>query len=325
MIVRLHTGAVVDDVRRSLRSLGLWTTDLRNERGEVEAFQIRSHSADTKPGQIADIPGVLDILGTDSNQPLVRSAAGRLSMLGSPSEDAPILIAGPCSIESEASIRLCAEHVRRIGGTYLRGGAFKPRTSPYEFSGLGRPALNWMRAAADANGLKVVTEVLSEYDVGTVAEVADMVQIGSRNMQNFALLKAVGVMRRPVLLKRGRSATISEWLSAGEHLYHAGCPHVVFCERGIQSFDGHTRNLLDLNAIAVLRHQYNLPVIVDPSHAAGRRDLVIPLARGAMATGAIGVMAEISPHPGDARSDGPQALSLEQASELANALGITHR
>ena len=172
-----------------------------------------------------------------------------------------------------------------------------------------------MRGAADDHGLKVVTEVLSEFDVSAVAEMADVIQIGSRNMQNFALLRAVGQTGRPALLKRGRSATIDEWLSAGEHLYHAGCAHVVFCERGLQGFDPHTRNLLDLNAIAVLRHQYNLPVIVDPSHAAGRRDLVIPLAKGAIAAGAMGAMVEISAHPVMPEATDPKhRVSIRRAS-----------
>ena len=168
------------------------------------------------------------MLGPAPKQPLVDKAAGLLTM-GGPGEHPPFLIAGPCSIESEDTIGEAAAHVGRLGGTYLRGGAFKPRTSPYEFSGLGHEALGWMRAAADAHGLKVVTEVLSEFDVPAVAEMADVIQIGSRNMQNFALLRAVGQTGRPALLKRGRSATIDEWLSAGEHLYYAGCDHVVFC------------------------------------------------------------------------------------------------
>ena len=176
----------------------------------------------------------------------------------------------------------------RAGGRLLRGGAWKPRTSPYAFQGHGGEALAWLRQAANSHGLAVVTEVLGEADVEQVAEAADLVQIGSRNMQNFALLKAVGRTRRPVLLKRGRTATLAEWRAAAEHVLLAGADGVVFCERGIAGVDPETRNTLDLGAVAVLKHAYGLPVVVDPSHAAGRRDLIEPLARAALAAGADG-------------------------------------
>ena len=179
-----------------------------------------------------------------------------------------------------------------------------------------------MSRAANQHGLAMVSEVLSELDVPAVAERVDMIQIGSRNMQNFALLKAVGEAGMPVLLKRGRAATIDEWLMAGEHLYRHGASLVVFCERGVRGFDSHTRNLLDLAAVSVLRYEYGLPVIVDPSHGTGRRDLIVPLAHAAVAAGAHGVMIEVNPAPETARSDGPQALGFAGLHALSERLGL---
>jgi 3-deoxy-7-phosphoheptulonate synthase len=190
----------------------------------------------------------------------------------------------------------------------LRGSAYKPRSSPYAFQGHGAVALGWLRAAADRHRLAVVTEVLAAQDAARVAEVADLIQIGSRNMQNYPLLREVGRQKRPVLLKRGVAATIEEWLLSAEYCLLEGAPGVVFCERGVRAFDPSTRYLLDLGAVALLAHTLRLPVIVDPSHAAGRRDLIAPLARAGVAVGAHGVMVEIHDDPGGARSDGPQAL-----------------
>ena len=184
-------------------------------------------------------------------------------------------------------------------------------------SALPFSSLRWMRDAADAHDLGVVTEVMSELEVAAVAEVADMIQIGSRNMQNFALLKAVGQAKRPVLLKRGMAATLDEWLLAGEHLRAAGAPSVIFCERGIQGFDRSMRNLLDLGIVALMRHVHGQPVVVDPSHAAGRRDLIEPLSRAALAAGAHGLLVEAHPSPEDALSDGPQALDSASLARLS--------
>ncbi|MDH3297655.1 MAG: 3-deoxy-7-phosphoheptulonate synthase, partial [Gemmatimonadota bacterium] len=228
----------------------------------------------------------------------------------------PVLFAGPCSVESEDQIHTVARRLAGLGVRFLRGGAFKPRTSPYDFQGLGREALRWMRNAADESGLLVVTEALSESSLDDVAEVADLVQIGSRNMHNSPLLTAAGRTGRPILVKRGMAATVEEWLSAGEYCLAHGSPSVVFCERGIRSFDDGTRNLLDLAAVALLRHAHGVPVIVDPSHGLGRRDLILPLSRAAIAAGAAGVIVEVHPHPGTALSDGPQAISYEAVSEL---------
>src|SRR6185503_4643949 len=216
---------------------------------------------------------------------------------------------GPCAVESRTQMMESAELVKRHGAAIMRGGAFKPRTSPYAFQGLGFPGLDLLVEAGRAFELPVVTEVLHPEDVARVAGEADMLQVGARNMQNFALLKEVGRARRPVLLKRGLSATIEELLLAAEYVMSGGNNRVVLCERGIRTFETATRNTLDISAIPVLRERTHLPVIVDPSHAAGRRSLVIPLALAAAAAGADGLLIEAHPHPDDARCDKEQALT----------------
>ncbi|HIA01992.1 MAG TPA: 3-deoxy-7-phosphoheptulonate synthase, partial [Myxococcales bacterium] len=232
----------------------------------------------------------------------------------------PVLMAGPCSVESEAGIFEAAAMIQKAHGKLLRGGAFKPRSSPYSFAGHGRRALDWLHAAATAHELGVVTEVMNPHDVDAVCQVADLIQIGSRNMQNYSLLHAVGRAGKVVLLKRGVAATIEEWLMAGEHLLNAGAKSVVFCERGIRSFGTETRNLLDLSAVALLSQVYGLPVIVDPSHAVGRRDLIQPMAAAALAAGAHGLLVESHPAPGKALSDGPQALPENELNQLSTLL-----
>ncbi|MEO6954067.1 MAG: 3-deoxy-7-phosphoheptulonate synthase, partial [Polyangia bacterium] len=203
----------------------------------------------------------------------------------------------------------------------LRGSAYKPRTSPYAFQGHGPPALAWLRAAADHHGLGVVTEVMTAEDAGRVAEVADLVQVGSRNMQNFSLLKAVGRQKRPVLLKRGMAASVEDWMLAAEYCLSEGATGVVFCERGVRGFDPSMRNLLDLGAVALLVHALGQPVIVDPSHAAGRRDLIPALGRAGLAAGAHGLMVETHHDPANALSDGPQALPPEELAALFSTRG----
>ncbi len=230
------------------------------------------------------------------------------------------ICAGPCSVESREQLTATAAAVSRAGATVLRGGAFKPRTSPYAFQGLGEEGLKLLRDAADANGLGVVTEVLDVRDVELVARYADMLQIGARNMQNFPLLRAVGERRIPVLLKRGLSATIEEWLMAAEYIYVAGNTEVVLCERGVRSYDQQTRNLLDLAAVPLLQHLTHLPVIVDPSHGTGVRRLVLPMSLAAIAAGADGLLIEVHPNPAAALSDGPQSLTLERFDELMERL-----
>ena len=229
----------------------------------------------------------------------------------------PVLIAGPCSVESEAMILETAAAVAQAGGDMLRGGAYKPRTSPYDFQGLGVKGLRYLADARDRTGLPVVTEVLSWEEVPVVAHFADMLQIGARNMQNFSLLRAASRSGKPILLKRGAGATIEEWLMAAEYVLAEGNPNVVLCERGIRTFERATRHTLDLNAVALVRERTHLPVIVDPSHAAGLRSLITPLSLGSLAAGACGLIVEVHPDPASAMSDGAQSLDFAMFEELA--------
>jgi 3-deoxy-7-phosphoheptulonate synthase len=231
-----------------------------------------------------------------------------------------VVVAGPCSVESEDQILRTAEAVGRAGAHCLRGGAFKPRTSPYSFRGLGREGLELLVRARAATGLPIVTEVLNAHDVALVAEFADVLQVGARNMQNTGLLEAVGRAQRPVLLKRGPAATVEEWLLSAEWIASQGNDQIVLCERGIRTFETATRYTLDLSSVLVAKRRTRLPVIVDPSHAAGRADLVPPLARAALAAGADGVMVEVHRSPADARSDADQALGIEQFANLMRDL-----
>jgi 3-deoxy-7-phosphoheptulonate synthase len=230
------------------------------------------------------------------------------------------LIAGPCAVETAEQTLAAARMAKGAGATLLRGGAYKPRTSPYAFQGLGEAGLRILAEVRDEVGLPIVTEVTEVSDVSVVAEYADMLQIGTRNMQNFGLLQAVGSTGRPVLLKRGLTATYEEWLMAAEYIAQRGNLDVVLCERGVRSFEPAIRNMLDVSAVPMVQRLSHLPVIVDPSHAAGRRDLVVPLARAAMAAGADGVMVDVHPHPETALCDGAQALFGEALDELARAV-----
>ena len=231
-----------------------------------------------------------------------------------------VVIAGPCSVESREQIFSTARAVKAAGAHLLRGGAYKPRTSPYEFQGLGREALRFLSEARQETGLPVVTEVMSTEDVDEICGHADMLQVGARNMQNFALLRRLARTDKPILLKRGPSASVKEWLLAAEYLLAGGNPKVVLCERGIKTFETGTRNTLDLASIALARELSHLPVIADPSHGTGRPTLISPMSRAAAALGADGVMVEVHPCPERALSDGPQSLDLEGFSHLMRSL-----
>src|SRR6266508_2511314 len=233
-----------------------------------------------------------------------------------------VVMAGPCSVESREQLMETARAVSAAGAQMLRGGAYKPRTSPYDFQGLGVEALEFLKEASIETGLPVVTEVMSENDVDVVAEYADMLQIGARNMQNFSLLRRVANVDRPVLLKRGPSATIKEWLLAAEYLLTGGNPNVVLCERGIKTFETATRNTLDLAAVALAKELSHLPVIADPSHGTGIRSLVPAASRAAVAIGADGLMIEVHPCPERALSDGPQSLDLRGFADLMESLAV---
>jgi len=226
--------------------------------------------------------------------------------------DSFVVMAGPCSVENEKQIIETAEFVARQGAQFLRGGAFKPRTSPYDFQGMEEEGLKLLRKAKRETGLGVITEVMSDRDVDLVAEYADILQIGARNMQNFALLKTLGRVNRPVMLKRGLSSTIKELLMSAEYIVAHGNPNVILCERGIRTFETATRNTCDITAVAVLNELSHLPVVLDPSHATGKRSLVPPLARAGVAIGADGLIVEVHPSPEKAMSDGAQSLTLDQ-------------
>ena len=230
------------------------------------------------------------------------------------------VMAGPCSVESEHQLLTTAHAVKKAGATILRGGAFKPRTSPYEFQGLGARGLKLLAKARRETGLAIITELLSEDHAELVAEYADILQIGARNAQNFQLLIAAAKTGKPVLLKRGMAMKIDEWLLAGEYIMANGNPNLLFCERGIRTFEQVTRYTFDVNAIPVLKQLTHLPVIADPSHGTGRRDLVAPISRAAVAAGADGVLVEVHPHPEDALSDGPQSLRPGETAELIHSL-----
>ncbi len=325
MIVSVCPGADPEAVRRELVARGLWVTRFEpgaDAPGSGPLFLVRSYSGAIVPAEIERLPGVLAVARTASAHPLVdaHGPAARCGDLDVGAGRPPVVMAGPCSVESEDQIRRVAERVARAGVRVLRGGAYKPRTSPYEFQGHGERALRWLARAAREHGLLVVSEALSEASAPAVAEAADIVQVGSRNMHNTALLRAVGATRRPVLVKRGMAATVEEWLLAGEYALAAGAAGVVFCERGIRSFDDSTRNLLDLSAVALLAHVHRLPVVVDPSHALGRRDLIGPMSRAALAAGAAGLLVETHDEPGRALSDGPQALTADDLETLLAGL-----
>src|SRR6266850_2627734 len=232
-----------------------------------------------------------------------------------------VVMAGPCSVESGEQLMETALAVKAAGANLLRGGAYKPRTSPYDFQGLGVEALRLLREASEETGLPIVTEVMSETDVEIVAEYADMMQVGARNMQNFSLLRKLAVLERPILLKRGPSATIKEWLLAAEYLLAGGNKNVVLCERGIKTFETATRNTLDLAAIALVKELCHLPVVVDPSHGTGLRSLITPMSKAAAAAGADGLIIEVHPCPERALSDGPQSLDLPGFAVLMKDLG----
>jgi len=227
-----------------------------------------------------------------------------------------VVMAGPCSVENEDQINTIAKYVKDAGAKILRGGAFKPRTSPYSFQGLGEDGLKMLRAAANHYQLKVITEVMDKSQIDLVERYADILQIGARNMQNYTFLKDLGKTSKPIMLKRGLAATIEEWLMSAEYILSSGNPNVILCERGIRTFETATRNTMDISAIPVVKKKSHLPIIADPSHGIGIRDKVIPMARAAIAAGADGIMVEVHHDPDHAKSDGAQSLFPDQFSQL---------
>jgi 3-deoxy-7-phosphoheptulonate synthase len=293
------------------------------------AIGITENQGSVDPAHFENLPGVAEAirvskpyklvtLDMHSEKTVVR--VGDAAIGG----DELAIIAGPCAIESRTQAFTIAEAVRRTGAKFFRGGAFKPRTSPYAFQGLGEEGLKILREIRDTFGLKIVTEAVDEPGVDLVERYADVIQIGARNMQNFTLLRRVGKSRIPVLLKRGLSATLDEWLLAAEYIMSEGNYQIVLCERGIRTFSQHTRNTLDLAAIPAVRRVSHLPVIVDPSHGTGKNFMVTPLARAGVAVGADGLIVEVHDRPSEALSDGAQALTLEQYEQLVSEVRAIH-
>jgi 3-deoxy-7-phosphoheptulonate synthase len=334
MLVVMSVGATeeqIENVRRHIVGEGLTPHESRGaERvviGVVGAVGLRKEQV---MGRLSGLPGVESVtpisrpfkLTSREFEPVDTIVRVGTATIGG---GGLTVMAGPCSVESREQLMATADAVAAAGGTILRGGAFKPRTSPYTFQGLGVDGLELLSEARERTGLPVVTEVMEPGQVDIVADHADILQVGARNMQNYPLLMAVGRSSRPVLLKRGLSATIEEWLMAAEYIVSSGNPAVILCERGIRTFETYTRNTLDLAAVPLLRHLTHLPIVVDPSHATGKRALVRPMALAAVAAGADGVMVEVHPDPDEALSDGEQSITLEQFAEMAPVLRQVHQ
>jgi 3-deoxy-7-phosphoheptulonate synthase len=323
MLVVMQHGATPDEVRRVVETIEELGYQARPMPGaQRTAVGLVGNDGRVDSTRLAALPGVKEIIHVTQPykqvsrewrpEPTVVEFPGGVKIGGAD----VVVIAGPCSVESESQILEAARQVRDAGAAMLRGGAFKPRTSPYSFQGLGKKGLKLLAQAREETGLLIVTEALDTDSVDLVAEHADLVQIGARNMQNFSLLKRAGRCGKPVLLKRGIAATITELLLSAEYLLAEGNHQVILCERGIRGFDATTRNLFDVTAIPVVKELSHLPIVADPSHATGRRSKVTPMARAAVAAGADGLLVEVHPQPDRALSDGEQSLYPEQFQAL---------
>ena len=327
MLVVMKHGASAEEVQRVVEKIQELGYDARPIPGQQRtAIGLVGNDGRVDPSRLAALSGVKEIIHVTQpykqvsrewkEEQTVVQLPGGLAIGGND----VVVIAGPCSVESEKQIVAAAHAVRTAGASMLRGGAFKPRTSPYSFQGLGEKGLKLLAKARDETGLLVVTEAMDPDGVDLVAEYADVIQIGARNMQNFSLLRRAGRSGKPVLLKRGPAATITELLLSAEYLLAEGNHDVILCERGVRGFDSATRNVFDITAIPLVRSLSHLPIVADPSHATGRRELVIPMARAAAAAGADGVMVEVHPKPEEALSDGMQSLDAEQFEQLMREL-----
>jgi len=328
-----HTQEEFEKVRKKIEDLGL--TPHVSKGKERTIIGVVGENAIAHREQVELLPGVEKVIPIQKPYKLVsrefKETDSVVDIEGVRIGGSEIqVVAGPCSVESREMILAVARNVKEAGAKLLRGGAFKPRTSPYTFQGLGEKALAYLAEAKKETGLPVVTELMDPRDTELVYKYADIIQIGARNMQNFRLLKEVGAMKKPVLLKRGMSATILEFLMSAEYIVSQGNKEVIFCERGIRTFETETRNTLDLSAVPVLKKLSHLPVIIDPSHAVGRWDLIGSMSKAAIAAGADGLMIEVHPHPEVALSDGPQSLRpdrfarlMEEIKGVAKAVGRT--
>lgn len=334
MIVVMKSGTPTAEIDRVSDELGAWGLTPEKIVGQHKVvIGLVGDTADLDRERIQELSPWIELV-LRVEQPFKRASReyrhGQASdvVVSTPQGDVPfgehhplVVVAGPCSVETEEMIIETALRVKAAGAKFLRGGAYKPRTSPYSFQGHGESALGLLAAAREKSGLGIITEIMDTADLDAVAEVADVIQVGARNMQNFALLKKVGAQDKPVLLKRGMSATIQEWLMAAEYILAAGNSQVILCERGIRTFDRqYTRNTLDLSVVPVLRTLTHLPVMIDPSHGTGWSQHVPAMAKGAIAVGADSLMIEVHPNPSKALSDGPQSLTPDQFDELMKEL-----
>jgi 3-deoxy-7-phosphoheptulonate synthase len=328
MLIVMTSAATAEDVRRvveAVENVGLQAHPIPG--AERTAIGITGNRGAVESAAFENLPGVAEVIPVTAPYKLVSREAKRedtvVSIGGVPVGGLRVaVVAGPCAVESEKQALDIARKVCAAGATLYRGGAFKPRTSPYSFQGLGEPGLKILKKVREETGLPIVTEVLDTDTVDLVAEYADCLQIGARNMQNFALLKRVGRVRKPVLLKRGMSATIEEFLLSAEYLLSEGNYEVVLCERGVRTFADHTRNTLDLSVIPYVKRISHLPILVDPSHGTGKRLKVLPMSRAAVAAGSDGLLIEVHDHPEVALSDGPQALLPEMFAQLMNEVRL---
>ncbi len=328
MLIVMHHRATPEEIRRVTDTIDAMGYEARPIPGRQRtAICLVGNDRQVDSARLEGLPGVREVLKVSRPYKQVSREwreegtvvrLGNGAVLGGPEV---VLMAGPCAVEGRDQILDIAAQVRDAGARVLRGGAFKPRTSPYSFQGLGRKGLELLAEAREQTGLAVVTEAVDSDSVAMVGEYADVIQIGARNMQNYPLLKRVGRAGRPVLLKRGMSATITELLLAAEYLLNEGNSQVILCERGVRSFDRQTRNLLDLTAIPLVKSLTHLPIVADPSHGTGMRSKVIPMARAAVAAGADGLMIEVHPDPPAALSDGAQSLYPDQFRELVAQCG----
>jgi 3-deoxy-7-phosphoheptulonate synthase len=314
MLIVMDSLATPEDVRRVVAAVeGVGLTAHAIPGAQRTAIGVTGNRGSVESAAFENLPGVAEVIAVTAPYKLVSREAKRedtVVSVGGVAVGGPgvVVVAGPCAVESEKQALDIARHVRDAGATLYRGGAFKPRTSPYSFQGLGEEGLKILARVREETGLPIVTEVLDTENAELVAEYADCLQIGARNMQNFALLKKVGRMRKPVLLKRAMSATIEEFLLSAEYILSEGNYEVMLCERGVRTFANHTRNTLDLSVIPYVKRISHLPILVDPSHGTGKRLKVLPMSRAAVAAGSDGLLIEVHDHPELALSDGPQAL-----------------
>jgi 3-deoxy-7-phosphoheptulonate synthase len=319
MLIVMRHGAPEEDIQRVAATIEEMGYQARPMPGKQRTtIGLIGNDGRVDGSRLAALPGVQEIIHVTkpykqvSREWKAESTVVRLPGGLTVGGDEVVVMAGPCSVESERQLLDAARVVREAGATVLRAGAYKPRSSPYSFQGLGRAGLKLLARAREETGLLIVTEVMDTEEMDFVVEAADIIQIGARNMQNYSLLKRAGRAGKPILLKRGLSATIQELLLSAEYILAAGNPDVILCERGVRGFDPATRNLFDLSAIAVVHGLSHLPIIADPSHGTGHRDMVIPMARAAVAAGADGLLVEVHPNPDRALSDGAQSLYPEQ-------------